>query len=81
MALQSAALLLCVTYLPQGIKANGNKEAEQKASKKVSESDSESEDDNDDECKRILESGGRDRCAYFFWQGELLASCDHTEVM
>lgn len=33
-------------------------------------SDSEGSDaDEDDECKRILESGGRVRCAYFFWQG------------
>ena len=33
-------------------------------------SDSEGSDvDEDDECKRILESGGRERCAYFFWQG------------
>lgn len=31
---------------------------------------SEEEDNSDDECQRILESGGRDRGAYFFWQGE-----------
>ena len=33
------------------------------------DSDSDSEADRDDECRKILESGGRDRCAYFFWQG------------
>ena len=33
------------------------------------ESSSESEADSDDECSKILESGGRDKCAYFFWQG------------
>ena len=33
------------------------------------ESDSDAEADSDDECRKILESGGRDRCAYFFWQG------------
>lgn len=32
-------------------------------------SDSESEDNNNEECRKLLESGGRDRCAYFFWQG------------
>ena len=25
--------------------------------------------ESDEECQRVLESGGRDRCAYFFWQG------------
>ena len=38
-------------------------------------SDSEHSDmDEDDECKRILESGGRDRCAYFFWQGRFVSN-------
>ncbi len=32
-------------------------------------SSSESEADSDDETSKILESGGRDKCAYFFWQG------------
>ena len=32
---------------------------------------SEEEENSDDECQRILESGGRDRGAYFFWQGEI----------
>ena len=25
--------------------------------------------ESDEECQRVLESGGRDCCAYFFWQG------------
>ena len=34
------------------------------------DSDSESNlDSSDEESRRILESSGRDRCAYFFWQG------------
>ena len=32
---------------------------------------SEEEDNSDDECQRILESGGRDRAAFFFWQGKV----------
>lgn len=32
--------------------------------------DSDSSDDESEEEKGMLESGGRDRCAYFFWQGE-----------
>ena len=35
-----------------------------------SESDSDAEEEEDEEQKRVLESGGRDRCAYFFWQGK-----------
>lgn len=33
------------------------------------DSDSENDLDSDEESRRILESSGRDRCAYFFWQG------------
>ena len=38
-----------------------------------SDSESDSSEDKDensgDEVQRVLESGGRERCAYFFWQG------------
>ena len=39
--------------------------------KKIGDDDSSDEDvdESDDESKRVLESGGRDRVAYFFWQG------------
>ncbi len=35
------------------------------------DSDSDPEEEENEEEKKMLESGGRDRCAYFFWQGEL----------
>ena len=37
----------------------------------VKDSDSSEDEDkeSDDEVRRVLESSGRDRCAYFFWQG------------
>ena len=34
------------------------------------ELDSGSSDEENEEEKRLLESGGRDRCSYFFWQGD-----------
>ena len=37
-----------------------------------SDTESEGEEERDEESQRILESGGRDKVAYFFWQGELL---------
>lgn len=45
------------------------------ATKKVKNSSGDLSEDsdveeNDEESRRILETGGRDRCAYFFWQGE-----------
>lgn len=43
--------------------------AEKRARSELSDSEG-SDEDEDDECKRILESGGRERCAYFFWQGK-----------
>ena len=33
-------------------------------------SDASDVEENDEESRRILETGGRDRCAYFFWQGK-----------
>ena len=36
-----------------------------------SDSESEAEQESDEETQRVLESGGRDRCAYFFWQGDM----------
>ena len=42
------------------------KEREKEREKDSDESDS---GEDSDEVRRILESGGRDRCAYFFWQG------------
>ena len=38
------------------------------------ESEDEKEEGDDDESKRRLESGGRDKVAYFFWQGEMADS-------
>lgn len=44
--------------------------AEEVKKAKKEDSDSEcSEAEGDDETKRVLESGGRDKVAYFFWQG------------
>ena len=34
-----------------------------------SDTESENEEERDDESRRMLESGGRDKVAYFFWQG------------
>lgn len=45
-----------------------NSKAEKRPRSELSDSEG-SDADEDDECKRILESGGRERCAYFFWQG------------
>ena len=42
-------------------------------------SDSEPEGNNNEECKKLLESGGRDRCAYFFWQGEGMQSYGYVD--
>ena len=52
---------------------------EVKKTKRILEdSDSEcSETEGDDEYQRVLESGGRERCAYFFWQG----AWSHDTVM
>ena len=49
----------------------GKKDGQGK-SKEVHDDDSSDEDvdESDDETKRVLESGGRDRVAYFFWQGK-----------
>ncbi|KAL5456970.1 hypothetical protein EMCRGX_G034199 [Ephydatia muelleri] len=47
----------------------GAKADEETKAKTGGGSDSESEDNNNEECRKLLESGGRDRCAYFFWQG------------
>lgn len=48
----------------------GKKKPERKpaAPNEIDSEDSESEEDSEE--KRIMEVGGRDRCAYFFWQGE-----------
>ena len=47
--------------------------AEKRARSELSDSET-SDVDDDDECRRILESGGRERCAYFFWQGNAQSS-------
>lgn len=55
---------------------NGGKTVQQTPPKKKrgnapgEDFDSDSSDEENEEEKRLLESGGRDRCAYFFWQGE-----------
>ena len=51
----------------RGGEVDGTKSGRKKENE--NESDSDSEVDSDDECHKILESGGRDRCAYYFWQG------------
>lgn len=57
-----------------GGQAGGKGEAtsDEKKRTRKEDDDSDSEDDldsSDEESRRILESSGRDRCAYFFWQG------------
>lgn len=51
---------------------NGKTSDSPSTKRKMGEDDSSDEEVNesDDETRRFLESGGRDRCAYFFWQGE-----------
>ena len=52
-----------------------NTDKEEKTKRIIEDSDSEcSETEGDDEYQRILESWGRERCAYYFWQG--VYSCD-----
>ena len=41
-----------------------------------SDSDSSLGEEEGEEEKRMLESGGRDRCAYFFWHGK--GDCTYT---
>ena len=40
--------------------------------KKADDSSDEDVNESDEESRRVLESGGRDRVAYFFWQGRYL---------
>ena len=58
---------------------------EKSVKKKAEDSDSECSDiESDEEYRRVLESGGRDRCAYFFWQGvcrHVILVCDHMSVL
>ena len=56
-----------------------NSKAEKRPKSELSDSE-QSDGDDDDECKRILESGGRERCAYFFWQGEWYTHPTHPLV-
>ena len=51
---------------PQGSKQPGDEGAPKGGD---GSDDSESEGNSNEECRKLLESGGRDRCAYFFWQG------------
>ena len=58
----------------KGNKQEGSDSSADEKKKKNSAEDevntsSEEEENSDDECQRILESGGRDRGAFFFWQG------------
>ena len=53
------------------------KKAERKpaAPNEVDSEDSESEEDSEE---KIMEVGGRDRCAYFFWQGKTVRAIVHA---
>ena len=54
-----------------GVGGGGGGKEEVVAKKKGDDSDSDSDfEASDEESQRVLESGGRDRCAYFFWQGD-----------
>lgn len=59
----------------RGEKRNGGnrpaeeKERERERVRNSDDEESDSEDESGDEMHRVLESGGRNRCAYFFWQG------------
>ena len=68
----------------EGKSANADKQ-EKKTKRIIEDSDSEcSETEGDDEYQRVLESGGRERCAYFFWQGAWshdLVMWSHDTVM
>lgn len=66
------------TPIPQNDRQGGGASKQKEKAAKSNESrreqgewasSSESEADSDDETSKILESGGRDKCAYFFWQG------------
>lgn len=65
-------------YQKEVSKKKGQSVDETKVDKHVMDDDSSDEEvnDSDEESKRVLESGGRDRVAYFFWQGNgLLYTC------
>lgn len=78
--------LLFDILLPSGMFARDRKYQKEKAGKsgevlgssangaKSINNDDSSDDDLDkldDDSRKVLESGGRDCCAYFFWQGTL----------
>lgn len=62
----------------------GKKETSPDSSSPAREEGEDSSDEDvlesDEECQRVLESGGRDRCAYFFWQGKGMSCNDNMHV-
>ena len=55
--------------------ADTKKEQKNAPKKEGTLSDESDVEENDEESRRILETGGRDKVAYFFWQGEWRAGC------
>ena len=63
----------CLVHTQNGVKSREVSDAQTgKIARGNDSSDTESEEEGerDEVSRKILESGGRDKVAYFFWQGE-----------